>query len=393
MDPERLRRLLDEIDDERSRADAAMRFIGPGRRPLEIRNAAEEARRRLQTVGRILGLAREEEDVNRRELIRLVPAFAVSPAAVERIAAAHATDDSLLRAYEEVLESASLAYPSANMHRLHALLETHVQRMAERLRGAGSEGVRARLAKLTSETAALAASVALTVGQRGSARESVVLAERAAFASGDTGAQALALEARSTLHSEVFLGGWGGSRPALESLRRALGLLDASSPAMLRQWVLARYAREAAAAGDERYERALESAAALPQTYGEHPRGLYARGGFLRFAGSRLLDVQALGRVRAGRGDDAEHILNEQIAATPVDATRRRSVLLTYLADAHTVQREPEQAARTALRALDLARPTGSALQITRVGGVASRLARWTDLPAVRDLQEALAAG
>lgn len=104
-----------------------------------------------------------------------------------------------------------------------------------------------------------------------------------------------------------------------------------------------------------------------------------------------MLDVQALGHIRAGRGDDAERILGQQIAAAPEDAARRRSVLLTYLSDAHTVHSEPEHAARVALRALNLARPTGSALQVQRLRGVASRLEPWSHLPPVRHLDDALA--
>lgn len=390
MDRETLRRLLAEIDEERSAADAAMRLIGPGRRPLEIRNAVEEARRRLKIVRRILAVAEEEEAMRRRDLLRIVPLVAVSPGSVERIAAAHATDDSLVNAYEDVLEQASLAYPRANMSRLYAALDPLAGRVAERLPVAGSRSLRDRLARAASQLSVLAGSAAIVVGQRSRARQHLAAAWRSAELVGDPTLQALALEARSLLNSSVWVGGSAPAPAALDDLRRA-ETISRSSPPVVRQWILARLARERAAAGDDRFRESLDEASALSGAEDPDPSGLVRRDGFLAFADTRLEDVRGTGLTSLGRGDEAVVILAQQLAEVPAHALRRRSTLMTSLADAHVAQSEPEQAALAAAQSLDLSARSGSKLNVDRVRGVRSRLEPWNDLPAVRDLDEAMA--
>lgn len=99
MDDDELGWALDALE----RTDAALRLIGPGRRPIEVERAAAFARTQLEGLRGILAVARQEADVKRRTLLMALPVLAVSPAAVERMAAAHRTDGALLGACEEVL--------------------------------------------------------------------------------------------------------------------------------------------------------------------------------------------------------------------------------------------------------------------------------------------------
>jgi len=71
-------------------------------------------------------------------------------------------------------------------------------------------------------------------------------------------------------------------------------------------------------------------------------------------------------------------------------SARRRATLLATLSGYLAQDGEPEEAARTAAEALDAAR--GLPLWFERVRGLRRRLEPWAALPAVRALDEALAA-
>jgi len=112
MDRAALRRLLDELDDAAAHAQGALWVVGPGRRPEEMRAAAHVARRRLEDLRARLASAGEEvEAMHRRDLLRALPVLAVTQASVDRLTAAHAVDDALVAAYQEVLDAAARQEP------------------------------------------------------------------------------------------------------------------------------------------------------------------------------------------------------------------------------------------------------------------------------------------
>lgn len=391
MDGHELRKLLAELDGLATEVHTALFLVGPGRRLAEIRATTDHARARLTDLRGILAVARDQQDaVNRRELLKLVPAFAVSPGALERMASAHRTDDALLDAYSEVATGASLAYHSAHMPDLYATVGPHVARLADRLRGAMSEDQRKRLGRIVAETAILAGWNALIVGRESFARSHYRLAESAAHLAGSGDLEALAVEAQANLASHVFRGGWMPSDRALQGLQRAESLLDGSGPPIVRQWVLSRLAHEMAVAGDPRFMDVVDRARNLAGPPDEEPTGLHVPGGYWA-SGNRLADIEAVGLTMTGRADQAEVIMRDQVARTPDSLPRRHVGIGMILGHVHAGQGEPEEGARVALHALDLATDRASALDVQRIAGVHARLAAW-DVPAVRELGERVAA-
>lgn len=345
---------------------------------------------RLAAGHAMLAVASAEEDVKRRNLLKLVPMLAISPAALERMGSAHRTDPELLDAYDEVLTQASLAYHTADMRELYGALEPHLSRLERRLQGVTGEAVRRRLGGIAAQTAVLGGWTALVVGQRAKAHDHYRFAERAAAESGDQALTALAIESRANLFSSVVFGGWEASRVALEGLQRARRHLDAAGPPILRQWVLSRLAHEMAAAGDERFLAVLEEAHRVDGELDVAPTGLHVAGGYWA-TGARLRDVEALGLAMLGRPDPAEAILKAEVFTTASALVRRHALLRVCLAHVHALQDEPEQGAVEALRALELAQVRDSTLDVQRVAGAHRRLARW-DVPSVRELGQRLAA-
>lgn len=73
----------------------------------------------------------------------------------------------------------------------------------------------------------------------------------------------------------------------------------------------------------------------------------------------------------------------------PTDAKGRALVTLD-LAECHAVDHEPEEAARLAAHALDGVDGSMVAPIVTRARGLLVRMARWSELPAVRELNARL---
>lgn len=396
MDAHELRRLLAELDGLATEVHSALFLVGPGRRLAEIHNATDHARRRLSDLRGILAERREEaeaqrhhDDVNRRDLLKLVPAFSVSAGALERLASAHHTDDALLDAYREVVTEASRAYHSAHMPDLYATVGPHVLRLAERLRGEMSEDHRRRLGRIVAETAILAGWNALIVGRESYARSHYSLARSAAHLAGSGDLEALAVEAQANLSSRVFYGGWTPSPQALQGLQRAESLLDGSGPPIVRQWVLSRLAHEMAVAGDPRFMDVVDRAREMDGPPDEEPTGLHVPGGYWA-SGNRLADIEAVGLTMTGRADQAEAIMRAEVESTPESLPRRHVGIGMILGHVHAGQGEPEEAARVAMEALELATDRASALDVQRLAGVHGRLARW-DVPVVRELGQRIA--
>jgi len=389
MDRAALRRLLDELDDAAAHAQGALWVVGPGRRPEEMRAAAQVARRRLGDLRARLASAGEEvEAMHRRDLLRALPVLAVTPASVDRLTAAHAVDDALLAAYQEVLDEASRAWQTADLEELYAVVAPITRRIGERLRADMAATRRARLARIAAELANLAGWNALVTGRRGLAREHFGLAQQAAREASDGGLEAMAVEGVANLDSVVFFGGWTGSRPALRGHERAASLLTDATPCVLRQWVLSRLAHEMAAVGDPAFLDVLDEAREVEDGAGAHaPAGLTVQGGFWA-SGPRLDDVEALGRAMNGDAAESVRLLERQRRLVPAGLPRRRAVVAIGLAQVHAAREEPEQAAALAQEALDVALRTRAALDVLRVRALALRLD--VSVPAVAGLCDRL---
>jgi hypothetical protein len=391
MDRVTFQRVLATLLAETQRVDGALSLLGEGRSPEQMRDAAAIARRHTASLHALLDAAQGEMGViQRRKLLRAAPVLTlgISAGASARLAAAHDVDDALIAAYQEVLDQASLAWQRADMARLYRAVRPIVERLTERLGSDMPDTRRMQLARLAAEASNLAGWNAIITGQRGRAREHYALAERAALAAGDAGLRAMAVEGLANLDSVVFFGGWARSRPALEGHRKAMALLDESAPPILRQWILSRLAHEMAAAGDEGFIDVLDEARGLEGAGNYETSGLYVPGGFWA-SGARLNDVEALGLAMLGGVAGAERLLHAEQEATPLSMPRRHAVLNISLAQVHITQGEPEQAARVATEALDVATGLRASLDVLRLRAIRERLRHW-DLPAVREFDERL---
>jgi hypothetical protein len=152
--------------------------------------------------------------------------------------------------------------------------------------------------------------------------------------------------------------------------------------------VLSRLAHEMAAAGDEGFIDVLDEARGLEGIGNHPPSGLYMPGGFWA-SGARLNDVEALGLAMLGGVAVAERLLQAERDATPESLPRRHAVLNISLAHVHITQGEPEQAARVASDALEVAVGLRASLDVLRLRAVRDRLRHW-DVPAVREFGERL---
>jgi len=72
---------------------------------------------------------------------------------------------------------------------------------------------------------------------------------------------------------------------------------------------------------------------------------------------------------------------------------RDRALYLTYLAAAHAMARQPDEAAAVAADALTLASATQSPRSLQRIVTLRRQMEPWASLPAVRDLDERLHTG
>jgi transcriptional regulator with XRE-family HTH domain len=168
--------------------------------------------------------------------------------------------------------------------------------------------------------------------------------------------------------------------------RRGAGSLPHPMLAAIFQQEAQGHALDGATAG---FEHALEHA----RSYAAAGDPGDASSGHGSFCTPAYLDMQA-GRcwLRLGRPAKALSSLQAAVDMLPVVYQRDRGVALSGLAAAFAATGEAEQAARAALRALAVARDTGSWRVLAMTRSAASGLPRRNSPPEVAELREALAA-
>lgn len=348
---------------------------------------ANAVRGELARLRAMMDGVREDEEMKRRELLKLLPALAISPAALERINVAHSVDSALLDAYEEVLVEAVRAYPRSDMVAYFSTLQPYVVQMASRLSAPMPHDMRYRLAKLVGHTAVLASWSALVTGDTTAANSMAILLHETARNVNDSELMALAHYARADQHSARFSGHWAHSPIAVFNLDAALQALGPTAPVSLRRGLLAAYAEEMAMRGGRDAFAAIDQARELPRE--DLGPGLYEPGGFF----PATVDGQHTeGIVRAvlGQTDAAERLLRADLAATSPIRVRAHALVNTDLAQTYIRAREPEQASETADHALDLALSVADRLSVQRVRRAVQAMHQW-DIPSVRALRERLA--
>lgn len=342
----------------------------------------------LAKLREMMNGVREVEQMRRRQFLSLpLAALAVAPASLERIAASHSVDTSLVAAYDDVLNAAVGAYSGADMASYFATLHPYVVQMSDRLSAPMAADLRSRLAKVVGHTATLAARSALVVGNRGAADAMTALLHQTARNVNDSELVALAHYSRANLHSAVYFGNWQHSPVAVSNIDAALLALGPSAPHALRKVLLFRHALETSMAGGTRFLETVEAARAVPL---EEGAGLYERGKF--FAATPYgLHTEAVGRAVLGQTSAAQIALQRDLANTPRARVRARALVSADLAQVYIRAKEPEQAAAAATEALELAQSVNSNQEVQRVRYAAANMRQW-DIPSVRLLRERLTA-
>lgn len=342
------------------------------------------------------GAPTREDDVKRRDLLRYglaVTTSGVAPLDVlwRRLGTPLPTrlDVGLLNALDATTASYAKGFYTAVPAHLGPLVRSHLNRVQNLMTVSMTPGQRDRLGSILADTAAFAGWLALDEDRKGEARAFMMLAREAAEQAGRSTLHALTTASYGLMHSDANAGERGA---ATWYLSQAAAMLPDAAPDYARAWVHAHLSKEHAALGD-RYPHfgALErvDGALARSEEGEPIGGFFSRPGW--FADLDLPtwrnDFAARGRAYLVEDDAGQHLADSIGAAA--DA-RQAATLHIALANWHVVRSEPEEAAQAAMAALGST--NGLPLWRTRIRVVRSTLSAWADLPAVRELDDALVA-
>ncbi|MGH8903332.1 MAG: hypothetical protein ACRDYA_17090, partial [Egibacteraceae bacterium] len=257
-----------------------------------------------------------------------------------------------------------------------------------------TEAKRRRLHAVSADAAALLGYLSHQMDRDADAVDFYTLAQRFARDAGDNAVQALVLGLRSTACSTIPNGGQrGDTKAALELLDQA-DALASQAPASWRAWLAMRASAEHAVAAEaascwRAFETGLHAveASVLDEPPGGFLDGLLAPG---RVA-SHVAGVEGLCHMFGNQPGKAEIALIRTLRAVAPSDVEYVAVLLSDLAAVYVLQREPEQACRSACAGLDVADPAGLTLKMQRVRGVRAQFPEpWAPLACVRELDDRL---
>lgn len=251
--------------------------------------------------------------------------------------------------------------------------------------------VTTRLVKLTGDVAALTGWIMYLVGNREAADAYYVFASALAIERNDQDGGAFVLVARSFLRSALFQPDGTRDGRTVALLDEATSRLGHSSPPFLRVFAHARRAEELSDVG-------VPEAAAAAWADLDRADGILAgahagdTGFFSYWNAARLMGCRGTCAMIQKRHGEAISLLSEVLVDTPVELRLERSILLSDLGAAFAMKGEVEQGSRLLARSLS----QGGEWDVNRVGRIVAmrnkHLARWSDVPAVQDLDEALRA-
>ena len=108
------------------------------------------------------------------------------------------------------------------------------------------------------------------------------------------------------------------------------------------------------------------------------------------FDQTKVLGYRGGNLVLLNRGREAEEVLTTALNRLEMTRVKHRCTALGDLALALALQKEPDEAARKGMEALEMARQLRHSESELRVRRVYARLRRWKDRPTVRQLGEHL---
>ncbi len=273
----------------------------------------------------------------------------------------------------------------------HRAVVTVLETIKTLLAGPLPVGLRRDLMAVGGHAATLTGALAFRLGHEDDARVQLGLGRKLAASAGDEGMEAFAV----LLTADTLSGVQRGGDPVVKHghvmslLDHAEDLAAPSIPAAVRAHIFVRQAEEHAAAGDvaeaERYLDRADTAVALGDDDGtRYGMPWYPSIAQPLFRGN----VQVL----AGEPAAALAILDGLLAELPAESAYRRSVMVDMGA-AYAVAGDVDMAAAVLLVAVKLVDAAGNVDRRRRIVGVRQRhLERWSAEPAVRRLDEALAA-
>ncbi|WP_250291476.1 helix-turn-helix domain-containing protein [Frankia sp. CiP1_Cm_nod1] len=267
-------------------------------------------------------------------------------------------------------------------HRLMERVTAQLAALSRLLEAAPRSAVRQALAVTAGETAALAGWLAFDMRNSADARAYYRVAAEVAQETGDDALLACVLGYESFQSS---MNGRPDKACALlaEAQRHAA---HGGSP-MTCAWLAAREAEEQAHQGDrDAALRALDRAVdAFEQATPADDR-VWTQ----FFDRSRLDGMRVTTFTRLRRPDAARATALEGLRTTSPTTTKKRSLLLSAVAEVHIQQREIEQACQFAADALAIVAQTDFSLGLTRILHIRDHLSPWRGIQAVRDLDEQL---
>lgn len=303
-------------------------------------------------------------------------------------------DELLLDSLADVTRMYAHSYPQVDAAEILPLARAHLDVLAGWLPEPMAPRLRARLGSIVAETAAMTGWAALTMNLRADAWSYFAFGRDAARDADDATLHAQVLGSMASLQSGISRGRAIGSRVAVRTLEEAAARAERSGPALTRAWLAARLSEERAAVGDAdgcRSDFRLAEDVFSRADAEDTTPGFFGAHGFLAVWGDACLSgYQGICQVLLRQGHQAVPVLVSTLNHTSDE--RQQVVVLADLAAAWTLASEPEEACRIACRALDLADRTSYPLGVVRVRGVRRRLDGLEELPAVRDLDERLAA-
>ncbi|MGH8910407.1 MAG: helix-turn-helix domain-containing protein [Egibacteraceae bacterium] len=298
-------------------------------------------------------------------------------------------DAALVADYEQGLALLTSGYLKGNPRVMLSGAVGFASGLAPVLRSAPTHELGLRLAAVAVDAHALAGILADNTGDATATLHHVALACHYADVSGDPLLRARAWATRARhLYSPVRGRAHGSVRQTVSELGRAKALARRAD-GHTRAWLGAAFAEEAAELGDVQLCQAtLEHARRALDTATGHPGGLFSPTGQFGKVEIYLDGVSGLVAGLAGRSDEAERFLSDEIARA--QNTIQRVNGLCRMARVRVGADEPEGASATLATAAAAAH-VGCPGKVARVRAVRLRMPpEWDTLDCVLDLDERL---
>jgi transcriptional regulator with XRE-family HTH domain/tetratricopeptide (TPR) repeat protein len=259
----------------------------------------------------------------------------------------------------------------------------HLRGVTRLLRGAQHRVLRRRLAAVAGETAGHAAWLFHDLGDQKATERYYADAAIATRKAGDP-----ALDAYVSGFKSLVRASDGEPKTALALARAARQTGARSATATTRAWLAGLEAQALASLHDNKacFVALRQAEAAIGQARpDEDPPWMYS------FDEGRLAALAGTCYRQLGKLTAAERTLQGALEGLDASRTRRRSEVLLELALVQLEKEDIDKACRFATQSYEAVVEAGSVLGQRRVGAFRSRLDRWSDAEAVRNLDEQLA--